>query len=114
MMAIVAPVGDIEARLAAARRHVDRVRRRLVAKGGVDLSGLEDCLRTLYEGAKALPPARARRVIDALVALEREVSALAVETAAYVAAEPSSRRPAGRPHLAEDGAAPPADRTDRP
>jgi hypothetical protein len=73
------PEAALEHRIAEALAFIRDLRSRVAESGPADLSGLEPCLRTLYEGAAALPAAQARCLIDALVALERDVAALGEE-----------------------------------
>ena len=69
-------------RLNMAAAHVRRTRCRGSDHFADDLAAIPRCIDALYEGVGAVPTDQARPVVDALVSLDRELHALAVDLAA--------------------------------
>ncbi len=65
--------------LRTARAYVSGARQQLAASVWADLTGLEDSIRAIYDGVQALPEGEAPPLIEALVALQRELRTLSEE-----------------------------------
>jgi hypothetical protein len=84
-------------RIFAAIRLIARQRGRLADTGHTDLAGLEDCVRAIYEGVRTAPPHQGRFLVEALVVLQSDLSALGEElNAACAATIEAARRPPHR------------------
>jgi hypothetical protein len=86
-------------RIFAAIREVAGHRGRLAETGHTDLTGLEDCIRAIYEGVRTAPPQQGRFLVEALVVLQSDLSMLGEELhAACARTIAEARRPSHRDH----------------
>ena len=78
---VLSPCDLAVRRLSKAAAHVRRTRCRCSDHLADDLAAIPQSIQTLYEGVKAVPKDEARPIVDALMRLDRELHALAVDLA---------------------------------